>query len=411
MRWVDIVIVGGGQAGLAMGRCLAARGVDYVILERGSIAERWRSERWDSLRLLTPNWMTRLPGWSYQGQHPDHFMPARDVAEFLSQYAHSFSANVEAQTTVTAVTYDGDRYRVVTDRGAWCARGVVIATGHCDVPIVPQLAGVLPGETVQIASPAYKRPSQLADGSVLVVGASSSGLQIAEELAKDGRDVTLSVGQHTRLPRRYRGHDIMWWLDAIGSFDEPPPPGDPNAGMRQPSLQLVGSDDNYSIDLARLEQGGVRIAGRCVAASSTRLRFDGSLARTVAASDQKLARLMGRIDAFITINGLASPPAENEAAPLRLLTPARTTDLAAPANVIWATGYRRDYSWLHVPVLDGGREIAHHGGLTAARGLYVLGLRFLRRRSSNFIDGVGRDAEALAISICDDLRMSRPQAA
>jgi len=409
MKWVDIVIVGGGQAGLAIGNCLARRGIDYVILERGEIAERWRSERWDSLRLLTPNWMTRLPGWSYTGEQPDQFMPARDLAGFLGGYARSFTAAVETHTTVTAVTQDGDGYRVVTDRGTWIARGVVIATGHCDVPIVPQFGSVLPRDTFQLASAHYKRPSQLADGSVLVVGGSSSGLQIAEELRKDGREVTLSVGQHTRLPRRYRGRDIMWWLDAIGSFDDPPPPDD--AGMHQPSLQLVGSDDNHSLDLARLEQSGVRIVGRCAAASSSRLRFDASLARTVVASDAKLQRMLTRIDSFINANGLDSPPAEGEGAPLRLTKPAKTADLAVPTNVIWATGYRRDYSWLHVPVLNARREISHFGGATPARGLYVLGLRFLKRRSSNFIDGVGRDAADMAQTICDDLRMARPQAA
>jgi putative flavoprotein involved in K+ transport len=409
MKRVDIVVIGGGQAGLAMGYALAHLGIDHVILERGEVAERWRSERWDSLRLLTPNWMTRLPGWRYQGADPDRFMPARDLAGFLAQYARSFGANVETGATVTSVALDGDGYRVVTGRGTWNARGVVIATGHCDVAIVPQFSGILPRRTMQISAQNYKRPAQLADGSVLVVGGSSSGLQIAEELRRDGREVTLSVGQHTRLPRRYRGRDIMAWLDAIGSFDDPPPPGD--AGMHQPSLQLVGSHDDHSLDLARMESVGVRVVGRCVAASSSRLRFDASLARTMAASDAKLQRLLMRIDAFITASDLTAEAAGQEGAPLRLAAPPQAADLAVPANVVWATGYRRDYSWLHVPVLDARGEISHFGGVTPARGLYVLGLRFLRRRSSNFIDGVGRDATDLAATICDNLRMSRPQAA
>jgi putative flavoprotein involved in K+ transport len=214
-----------------------------------------------------------------------------------------------------------------------------------------------------------------------------------------------------RLPRRYRGRDIMWWLDAIGSLDETAPPIERAAMLRQPSLQLVGSEDNHSIDLARLERRGVRILGRCHAAGGGRLRFDDSLGRTVAAADQKLQRLLTRIDTFIAATGLSSEPAGAEAAPLRLAAPAATAELRVPANIVWSTGYRRDYSWLQVPVLDRDREIVHRGGVTAAPGLYVLGLRFLRRRNSSFIDGVGRDAIELAMTICDDLRALRAFAA
>src|SRR5215212_4602563 len=216
MKSTDVVIVGAGQAGLAMSRCLAAAGVDHVVLERRDIAERWRSERWDSLRLLTPNWLTRLPGWRYEGPDPNGFMTMPEVVRFLGDYAKSFSSPVHANTTVQSITSHEGGYRVATDAGVWTARSVVVATGHCDRPLVPAAASRLSTRVHQLTPPEYRRPEDLPEGGVLVVGASASGVQIAEELRRSGREVVLAVGRHVRVPRRYRGRDIMWWLDRAG---------------------------------------------------------------------------------------------------------------------------------------------------------------------------------------------------
>src|SRR5512143_1279317 len=254
MRRTEAVVIGGGQAGLAMSHCLAGSGVDHVVLERGRVAERWRSERWESLRLLTPNWQTRLPGFRYQGPDPDGYMRVAEVVGFLERYARSFAAPVEEGTSVLSVAPAGGGYRVVTDRGTWEAPCVVIATGHCDTPLVPAFAPSLAGDVVQLVPSRYRHPGQLPAGGVLVVGASASGVQLADEIHASGRPVTLAVGRHTRLPRVYRGRDILWWLDAMGVFDESADDVyDLKVSRDQPSLQLVGRPDRATLDLPVLQ--------------------------------------------------------------------------------------------------------------------------------------------------------------
>jgi putative flavoprotein involved in K+ transport len=399
MRRTDVVVVGGGQAGLAMSRCLVERGVEHVVLERGRIAERWRSERWDSLRLLTPRWQARLPGWSYRGPEPDGFMTRGEVIGFLAAYARSFGAPVRGGVTVTAVEREGDGFRVETDAGAWSAAAVVVATGHCDLPLVPAMAAGLPPDVLQVVPSRYRSPRQLPPGGVLVVGASATGVQLAAELQRSGRPVTLAVGRHTRLPRRYRGRDIQWWLDRTGILDEAADAvADLEAARRQPSLQLVGRDDGRTLDLGTLRDAGVRLAGRAVAVDRARVRFAGDLARSVADAEARLARLLRRIDGFVERGALAGAPPPEPPRPLRLPAGPAALDLRAEGirTVLWATGYRRSYPWLRVPVLDGRGEIRHDGGITPVPGLYVLGLQFLRRRKSSFLDGVGADARDLA---------------
>ena len=212
MRQTDAIIIGAGQAGLAMSHCLSRSGIDHVVLERGRLAERWHSERWDSLRLLTPNWMSRLPGWSYQGADPDGFMTKQEYAAYLEQYATAASAPVVTGATVQSVRQMPGGYRVESERGVWHAPCVVIATGHCDVPLMPEMAQHIPASIHQLTPCAYRNPAELPEGGVLVVGASASGVQLAEEIQRSGRQVIISVGRHTRLPRLYRGRDIMWWL-------------------------------------------------------------------------------------------------------------------------------------------------------------------------------------------------------
>ena len=407
MRRTEAVVIGGGQAGLAMSRCLSERGIDHVVLERGRVAERWRSERWDSLRLLTPNWQSRLPGYRYQGDDPHGYMSAPEVVEYLDGYARAIAAPVEEATTVLAVEAVGGGYHVDTDRGSWQAPSLVIATGQCDVPHVPRLAAGLPPDVVQVVPSRYRNPGQLPEGGVLVVGASATGVQLADEIHASGRPVTLAVGRHTRLPRTYRGHDILWWLDAMGIFDESiEDVFDARSSREQPSLQLVGRSDHATLDLPILQRRGVRLAGRLTGAADGRVAFEDDLVAHTAGADARLARLLQRIDAFVLESRLdadAGEPFE----PFLWPAPApEIVDLRAELirTVVWATGFARRYPWLRVPVLDERGEIRHHGGITAAPGLYVIGLYFLRRRKSSFLDGVGDDARDLAAHLAGRLR-------
>jgi putative flavoprotein involved in K+ transport len=411
VKRTDVVIIGGGQAGLAMSSCLTELGIEHVVLERGRVAERWRSERWDSLRLLTPNWQSRLPGYRYQGADPDGFMTMPEVIGFLDGYARSFTAPVETGSGVVHVSGDEDGYTVVTTRGVWEAPNVVLATGFSDRPFVPGLASGLAADIHQVTPSTYRNPGSLPPGGVLVVGASASGVQLAEELHASGRPVTLAVGRHTRLPRRYRGRDIFWWMDRMGVFDETiGHVFDAEVSRQQPSLQLVGRPDHRTIGLRELASEGVRFVGRMVAAQARRVSFDDSLVATTAAADVKLASLRRRIDDFIRSSGMGQdveePDTFGPSWPLAIDSSASTLDLGAEriTSVLWATGFRRSYPWLQVPVLDADGEIVHTGGVTPAEGLYALGLHFQRRRKSAFIDGVGDDARTLAGLIARRLR-------
>ncbi len=413
MRHTDVVVIGGGQAGLAMSRSLADRGIAHVVLERGRIAERWRSERWPSLRLLTPRWQSRLPGWSYRGADPDGFMTRLELVDYLDAYARSFAAPVETGVTVTAVERAGAGFRLTTDRGAWSAAGVVVATGHCDVPFVPPVAAGLPRDVAQVVPTGYRNPAQLATGGVLVVGASATGVQLAAEIQRSGRPVTLAVGKHVRMPRRYRGRDIQWWLDDAGILDEPwDAVADLEAARRAPSLQLVGTDDHRTLDLDVLRRLGVRLTGRVAGIARSRVLLADDLPVTLAAADVRLARLLGRIDAHAERNHPGAPPPE-PIAPIRAPRAPTAVDLRGEGirTVLWATGYRRSYPWLRLPVLDGRGEIVHQGGVTPEPGLYVLGLQFLRRRNSSFLDGVGRDALAIAAHLDGYLERRQSRAA
>jgi putative flavoprotein involved in K+ transport len=277
MKRTGVVVIGAGQAGLAMSQCLARAGVDHVVLERRRVAEKWRSERWDSLRLLTPNWLSRLPGWRYRGSDPHGFMTMPEVVRFLEDYARSSAAPVHPNTRVESVTHSDGTYWVGTESGDWTARSVVVATGHCEVPLVPAIAAKLSADIRQVTPSEYKRPEDLPDGGVLVVGAGAAGVQIAEELRHSGRDVVLSVGHHTRLPRRYRDRDIMSWLDRVGVLDETiDAVQNLEAARSQPSLQLVGRSDARSVDLRCLSAQGVRLAGRAIDADGTAMHLAAS---------------------------------------------------------------------------------------------------------------------------------------
>ena len=416
MKRTDVIVIGAGQAGLAMSRCLSADSVDHVVLERGRVGERWLSERWSSLRLLSPNWQTRLPGYHYQGSDPDGFMSSSDFAEHLTGYARSYSAPLELETTVRSVRAADSGYRVATDRGDFAAASVVLATGYCDRPFVPAMARRLGPDVRQLSPSDYRGPEQLPEGGVLVVGASATGVQLADEIQRSGRPVTLAVGSHLRLPRRYRGRDILWWLERMGIFGETVDKvRDLDAARRAPSWQLVGRDDHRSLDLPTLQAQGVRLCGRLTDIEGSRLHFADDLPRSAQEAERKLWRLLARIDAFAAVSGMAEQ-IEVDDGPGRFRAPQGPTRLnlrnAGIRSVVWATGYRRSYPWLQVRgALDPAGELHHHKGVMEPGGLYALGLRFQRRRSSSFIDGVGDDAVELSEHLTTWLRQRQSRAA
>jgi putative flavoprotein involved in K+ transport len=408
MQVVDTLIVGAGQAGLAASRLLTEAHHEHVVLERGSVGERWLSSTWDSLRLLTPNWMSRLPHWTYTGPRPDDFMSASEVAEFLAAYGRSFEAPVQSHTTVEHVRRKAGKFEVSTDRGSWQASNLVIATGWADTPWIPPAAARLDRNIQQLAPAGYKHPGQLAVGGVLIVGASATGAQLADEMRRAGRDVYLAVGGHTRMPRRYRGRDIFFWLEHTGALDrgvdEMPSLA---VARREPSLQLIGRGGRDSnVDLATLADSGVTLTGRLTSIDGTVVGFANDLHSTIARADRRLRRVLGRIDDYIDVRGmLAEVQSHTELLQVPRIYPPLSLDLrvVGVSTVIWATGHLRDYRWLHIPVFDAEGEIDHRYGITRVPGLYVLGQRFQRTRRSTFISGVGADA----VTITRHLRAQR----
>jgi putative flavoprotein involved in K+ transport len=396
-----VVVLGAGHAGLAMSRCLADRSIDHVVLERGEVANSWKKERWDSLRLLTPNWQSRLPGYGYEGDDPDGFRTVAETIRYIERYAEVNDAPVRTETKATRVRRTHDGYEVETDQGPWRCRAVVIATGACNVPRLPSFAGEVPTALDTVTSNHYRNPDQLAPGGVLVVGAAATGSQIADEVRRSGRPVTLAVGEHIRVPRVYRGRDIEWWMDAAGVLDDRYDQADNLERIRSlPSLQLAGSEDRRNVDLNALTDRGVRLVGRLAAIRDGRALFSGSLRNMCALSDLKMNRLLDRLDAWAEGAGL-----DGEVDPPQRFEPTRV-DASPPLEmhltsgeirtVIWATGYRPDYSWLDVPVLDRKGGLRHEGGVVEAPGLYVIGLPYLRRLKSSLIDGAAGDAEFLS---------------
>ena len=402
MRFATAIIIGAGQSGLAMSKHLTARSIDHVVLERGDVANSWRTERWDSLRLLTPNWQSRLPGYAYAGDDPDGFMTMPEVVRFLQRYAELSLAPIVTGTRVTRVRQLDDGYEVATNQGPWRCRKLVIASGACNIASIPALRSGLPAEVASLTPLQYRNPGLLLDGAVMIVGASASGIQLAREIQAAGHRVVLAVGEHVRMPRTYRGRDIQWWMDAIGAMDVRYDTifEDIERARRLPSLQLVGTPERVTVDFNSLRKMGVELVGRLVGLRDGKAQFSGSLANHCALADLKMNRLLATIDDWVNANGFAKsfPPAERYE-PTEVASETRLSlDLisAGIRTVIWATGYRPDYSWLDVPVLDRKGRIRHDGGVVAASGMYVLGLPFMRRRKSSFLDGAGNDAADLA---------------
>ena len=398
-----------------MSRCLTDRSIDHVVLERGEVANSWKTERWDSLRLLTPNWQSRLPGYGYQGDDPDGFRTMPETIEFIERYADVISAPVQTHTQVTSVRPRGEGYEIATSQGDWQCRTLVIATGACNILQVPAVAEAVPRMIATVTPISYRNPAQLEEGGVLVVGASVTGTQIADEIQRSGRPVTLAVGEHVRVPRVYRGLDIKWWMDAAGVLDERYDEVDDIGRARNvPSLQLAGSPERRTVDLNALTRIGVKLVGRLVGFQNGKAQFSGSLRNQCALSDLKMNRLLDRIDQWAMENGFADKvgpphrfePTEVEASPPLGLNLTRN----GIRTLLWATGFGPDYSWLHAPVFDRKGRVRHDGGVVEAPGLYLMGIPFLRRRKSSLIDGAADDARDLSAHLVSYLDATRTHA-
>jgi putative flavoprotein involved in K+ transport len=404
VRKTETLVVGAGQAGLSLSRHLARAGHRHAVLDRGMVGERWRSERWDSLNLLTPNWLNRLDGGAPHSD-PSGYLGRAAFVDYLRGYADVVGAPVHEHVTVRAVERSGTAFRIETDDGSWQARNVVVATGDSADARIPPASASAPRDLLQIHTNRYRNPAALPPGGILVVGAGPSGQQIAAELRRANRPVVLAVGRHARMMRRYRGHDIFHWLRELGdldrTIDEVP---NPAASKRTPSLALTGANGGEQLDLAVLHRFGVTIAGRLERFDGPRAVFSRDLQVTVGDAERRMHRVLDRIDDHIEQAYAGRWPHERDRVADVALHPGPSSlDLAATgiSTVIWATGYRRAYPWLHVPVLDRDGEVAHRRGVTPVDGLYVLGLKFQHRRSSHFIGGVGADAAFVARNVLD----------
>jgi putative flavoprotein involved in K+ transport len=368
-----------------------------VVLERGEVANSWRRERWDSLRLLTPNWQSRLPGYRYDGGDPDGYMSMGEVIDFISRFATVSSAPVRTHTTVTSVRQTDAGYHIATNQGDLRCRVVVLASGACNLPSVPALHQAVPPSIPCVTTFEYRNPNTLPEGRVLVVGASATGVQLADEIHRSGRPVTLSVGEHVRLPRTYRGRDVLWWMDASGVWNQRYDEIDDLARVRGlPSPQLVGTPERTTLHLNALSAIGVELVGRLAAVRDGRVLFSGGLRNQFALADLKMDRLLDTFDEYARTGAREAdfPPPERFE-PTRVPASSRLgLDLRSGEirSIVWATGFRPDYSWLDVPVITEKGHLQHDGGVVDAPGMYALGLPVLRRRKSSFIYGAEDDA-------------------
>jgi putative flavoprotein involved in K+ transport len=395
---IETLIIGGGQAGLTMSHRLKQRGLAHLVLERHRIAERWRSERWDGLRFQFPNWAVRLPDFPFPHIDPDGFATTREIVDFIAAYADFIAAPIRCGVSVTALRCRDGRSGFVaeTSRGPIEADHVVVATGPYQRPAMPDL--LRDDSIFQLHASRYQNPDQLPSGAVLVVGSGASGAQIAEELLRAGRRVHLSVGRHSRLPRRYRGRDLIWWLSAMG-LDQTP------VEQRGPARLLpviTGAYGGHTVDFRRFAADGMTLLGRVQAARDGIIDLAGDLADSLANGDAIYATFLDMADAHVERHALDMPqdPAARARLPdpLCVTEPLRRLDISADniGAVIWATGYGVDFGWIDIPVLDPRGDPIHRHGITAVPGLYLLGLQWLSKMSSSFLSGVGDDAAVIA---------------
>ena len=396
---VQTLIIGGGQAGLTMSHRLKQRRLAHLVLERHRIAERWRSERWDGLRFQFPNWSVRLPDFPFPHTDPDGFATSTEIADFITAYAAFIAAPIRCGVAVTALRCGdgGSGFVAETSDGPIEADNVVAATGPYQRPVIPALslddAGIF-----QVHASRYQNPDQLPSGAVLVIGSGASGAQITEELLRAGRRVYLSVGRHRRMPRRYRGRDLIWWLSAMGLLERPTEERGPDR-----SLPLItGAFGGNTIDFRQFAAEGVTLLGRAQAAHQGVIDFAPDLARRLAYGDASYAIFLDMMDAHVERHDLNMPqdPAARAVLPdpRCLSEPLRRLDLrtAGIGAVIWATGYGFDFGWIQVPVLNARAEPVHVRGITEVPGMYFLGLQWLSKLNSSLLSGVGDDAADLA---------------
>jgi len=399
---IETVVIGGGQAGLTMSHGLSRLGRPHVVLERHRIAERWRTERWESLRFQFPNWAMRLPGFGYTGDAPDVFAPRDEVVRFIEDYAAFIRAPVRTGIDVRRVgrAPGADGFLIETDAGTMIAHNVLFATGPYQRPVIPAAAQGI-GDVVQIAAGDYRDPDQLPAGGVLVVGSGASGCQIAEELMRAGRSVCLSVGLHRRIPRRYRGKDVIWWITELGLDDKIAD----EAATRQAPLLISGAYGGNTVDLRGYAAAGMVLLGRMLDARDGVVGFAPDLTENLAKGDESFAGFLRIADAHVDRQGLALPA---EHLPVTTF-PEPASDIASLdlraagiASVIWATGYRYDFDWIDLDVFDPStRAPRHRRGVTDVPGAYFLGLPMLHKTKSSFLSGVGEDADFLADRIAD----------
>ena len=396
---VDTLVVGAGQAGVAMSEHLSKAGVSHIVLERSRIAERWRSERWDSLVANGPAWHDRFPGMEFPNLDPDGFPTKEAVAEYFEAYARQIDAPIRCGVEVKSVERHVGRpgFRVETTEGIIEARNVVAATGAFQVPVVPNLVANAP-DIVQMHSTKYRNPDQLPEGSVLVIGAGSSGTQIAEELLSVGRNVYLSVGPHDRPPRAYRGRDFCWWLGVLGKWDAETP----GPGTEHVTIAVSGAHGGYTIDFRRLAGRGMTLLGRTTSFDGSALTFSEDLKQNLGRGDANYMALLDEADDYVKKNGIDLPEDPEarrvEPEPDCVTNPILNLDLAQAGihTIIWATGFASDYSWLKVDAFDERGRPKHQRGVAAELGIYFLGLPWQSRRGSSFIWGVWHDAKHLA---------------
>jgi len=402
---VETVIIGGGQAGLVMSHMLRKRGRPHLVLERNRIAERWRSERWNGLKFQFPNWSVRLPDFPFPHSDPDGFAPPEEIVAYLADYARHIEAPVRTGVAATAVQRDpqSGRFTVETPGGQIGAKNVVIATGPYQKPMIPQCYSEA-SPFFQVHASQYKSTSQLPDGGVLVVGSGASGAQIAEELLREGRQVYISVGRHRRFPRRYRGKDVIWWLERLGSDRTPVAQRIPG----QPLPLITGAYGGHTLDFRHLAAQGLILLGHIENITGTTVEIAPDLADSLAYGDAAYMVFLDMVDAQVDCIGLHVPEDPEARVPHPdpdcLREPLRRLDLAkAGVNaVIWATGYTCDFSWIDVPVFNALGEPIHREGVTDAPGLYFIGLLWLARMNSSFLSGVAEDAERIAALISPD---------
>jgi putative flavoprotein involved in K+ transport len=404
---VETVIIGGGQAGLALSYYLTRQGRAHLVLEQGRVGEIWRSGRWDSFTLNTPNWMTQLPGFAYQGGDPDSFLPRADIVAYLEQYADSFHAPLQCGVRVTAVRQQpgGDGYLVETGESAINARNVVLATGAYPKPKLPTASAALPADICQLHTSEYRNPQALPSGAVLVVGTGQSGCQIAEDLYESGRQVYLSISSCGRAPRRYRDKDGLWWLARLGFLDRTVEQLPSPQAKFACNPHVSGTHGGHDINLRQFARQGMILLGRVQAAQGNQIMLAPDLEESLAKADAFAAHVMHEIDEYIEKTGMQvaakSTTGEVSSHGATPTKPVLTLNLhsAGISTVIWASGYQLDFGWVRLPVFDQTGYPVHRRGVTACPGLYFLGLHWLYKMKSGLLYGVGEDAAFIAAAI------------